>query len=42
MDNNASQPKQKSDTILFPAKDLKEIDLHSIFGHDSGLLAINN
>ncbi|XP_036846613.2 protein DBF4 homolog A isoform X2 [Manis javanica] len=42
MDNNASQPKQKSDTILFPAKDLKEIDLHSIFGCDSGLLAINS
>ncbi|XP_057360459.1 protein DBF4 homolog A isoform X2 [Manis pentadactyla] len=42
MDNNASQPKQKSDTVLFPAKDLKEIDLRSIFGRDSGLLAINN
>ncbi|XP_026360791.1 protein DBF4 homolog A isoform X2 [Ursus arctos] len=42
MDNTASQPKQKSDTVLFPAKDLKEKDLYSIFGHDSGLLATNS
>ncbi|XP_030163761.1 protein DBF4 homolog A isoform X3 [Lynx canadensis] len=42
MDNTASQPKQKSDTVLFPAKDVKEKDLHSIVGHDSGLLAINS
>ncbi|XP_021569752.1 protein DBF4 homolog A [Carlito syrichta] len=41
-DNSASQPKQKSDTMLFPAKDLKEKDLHSIFGHDSGLITINS
>ncbi|XP_035962164.2 protein DBF4 homolog A isoform X3 [Halichoerus grypus] len=41
MDNTASQPKPKSDIVLFPAKDLKKKDLHSIFGHDSGLLAIN-
>ncbi|KAM8935958.1 protein DBF4 homolog A isoform 1-T1 [Lycaon pictus] len=42
MDNTASQPKQKSDTVLFSAKDLKEKDLHSIFGHDSGRLAVNS
>uniref|UniRef100_A0A8C7A6S2 Protein DBF4 homolog A n=1 Tax=Neovison vison TaxID=452646 RepID=A0A8C7A6S2_NEOVI len=42
MDSTASQPKQKSDTMLFPAKDLKEKDLHSIFSHDSGLLAVNS
>ncbi|XP_046952403.1 protein DBF4 homolog A isoform X3 [Lynx rufus] len=42
MDNTASQPKQKSDIVLFPAKDVKEKDLHSIVGHDSGLLAINS
>ncbi|XP_059026995.1 protein DBF4 homolog A isoform X2 [Mustela lutreola] len=42
MDSTASQPKQKSDTVLFPAKDLKEKDLHSIFSHDSGLLAVNS
>ncbi|XP_042821604.1 protein DBF4 homolog A isoform X2 [Panthera tigris] len=42
MDNTASQPKQKSDTVLFPAKNVKEKDLHSIVGHDSGLLAINS
>ncbi|XP_064431395.1 protein DBF4 homolog A isoform X4 [Mirounga angustirostris] len=42
MDNIASQPKPKSDIVLFPAKDLKKKDLHSIFGHDSGLLAINS
>ncbi|XP_016074373.1 PREDICTED: protein DBF4 homolog A isoform X2 [Miniopterus natalensis] len=42
MDNNASQLKQKSDAVLFPAKDLEEKDLHSVFGHDSGLLAINS
>ncbi|XP_005388034.1 PREDICTED: protein DBF4 homolog A isoform X2 [Chinchilla lanigera] len=42
MGNNVSHPKQKSDTMLFPAKDLKEKDLHSIFGHDSGLLTTNS
>ncbi|XP_068406592.1 protein DBF4 homolog A isoform X2 [Eschrichtius robustus] len=41
-DNSASQPKQKSDTVLFPAKDMKEKDLHSVFHHDSDLLAINS
>ncbi|XP_054511883.1 protein DBF4 homolog A isoform X3 [Pan troglodytes] len=41
-DNSGSQPKQKSDTVLFPAKDLKEKDLHSIFTHDSGLITINS
>uniref|UniRef100_A0A2I3SPW7 DBF4 zinc finger n=1 Tax=Pan troglodytes TaxID=9598 RepID=A0A2I3SPW7_PANTR len=41
-DNSASQPKQKSDPVLFPAKDLKEKDLHSIFTHDSGLITINS
>nr|KAF6469225.1 DBF4 zinc finger [Molossus molossus] len=41
-DNGASQPKQKSDAMVFPAKDLKEKDLHLIFGHDSGLFAINS
>ncbi|KAM5302672.1 protein DBF4 homolog A isoform 2-T2 [Glossophaga mutica] len=42
VDNSTSQPKQKSDTVLRPAKDLKEKDLHSIFAHDSGLLAISS
>ncbi|TEA12618.1 hypothetical protein DBR06_SOUSAS15810005 [Sousa chinensis] len=42
MDNSASQPKQKSDTVLFPAKDMKEKDLHSVFHRDSDLLAINS
>nr|XP_019784352.1 protein DBF4 homolog A isoform X3 [Tursiops truncatus] len=42
MDNSASQPKQKSDTVLFPAKDMKEKDLHSVFHCDSDLLAINS
>ncbi|KFO29579.1 Protein DBF4 like protein A [Fukomys damarensis] len=37
MDNNLSYPKQKSDTMLFPAK-----DLHSVFGHDSDLLTISS
>uniref|UniRef100_A0A2K5Q3J7 DBF4-type domain-containing protein n=1 Tax=Cebus imitator TaxID=2715852 RepID=A0A2K5Q3J7_CEBIM len=41
-DNSASQPKQKSDTVRFPVKDLKEKDLHSIFAHDSGLITINS
>ncbi|XP_032499677.1 protein DBF4 homolog A isoform X3 [Phocoena sinus] len=41
-DNSASQPKQKSDTVLFPAKDMKEKDLRSVFHHDSDLLAINS
>ncbi|XP_037692521.1 protein DBF4 homolog A isoform X2 [Choloepus didactylus] len=40
--NSASQLKQKSDTMLFPAKDLKEKDLNSTFGRDSGLVAINS
>ncbi|XP_024413415.2 protein DBF4 homolog A isoform X1 [Desmodus rotundus] len=39
MDNSTSQPKQKSDTVLLPAKDVKEKDLHSVFAQDSGLLA---
>ncbi|XP_029784312.1 protein DBF4 homolog A isoform X2 [Suricata suricatta] len=42
MDNTASQPKQKSDTVLFPAKDVKEKDLHSVLGRESGLLATNS
>lgn len=42
MDNSECQPKQKSDTVLLPAKDLKEKDHHSIFGHDSGLSAKNS
>lgn len=42
MDNSASQAKQKSDNVLFPAKDLKEKDLHSVFAHDSCLSAINS
>ncbi|XP_021098262.1 protein DBF4 homolog A isoform X2 [Heterocephalus glaber] len=37
MNNNVSDPKQKSDTMLFQAK-----DLHSIFGHDSDLLTMNS
>ncbi|EPY77959.1 hypothetical protein CB1_001149004 [Camelus ferus] len=41
-DNCASQPQQKSDTVLFPAKDLKKKDLHSVFCHDSDLLAMNS
>ncbi|KAF6301591.1 DBF4 zinc finger [Rhinolophus ferrumequinum] len=41
MDNSDCQPKQKSDTVFLPAKDLKEKD-HSIFGHDSGLSAKNS
>ncbi|XP_037597263.1 protein DBF4 homolog A isoform X5 [Cebus imitator] len=41
-DNSASQPKQNSDTLLFPGKDLKEKDLHSIFAHDSCLITINS
>ncbi|XP_054941027.1 protein DBF4 homolog A isoform X3 [Physeter macrocephalus] len=41
-DNSASQPKQKSDTVLFPAKDMKEKDLHSVFHLDSDLLAISS
>ncbi|XP_057589338.1 protein DBF4 homolog A isoform X2 [Hippopotamus amphibius kiboko] len=42
MNNSASQPKLKLDTVLFPAKDLKEKDLHSVFHHDSDLLAMNS
>ncbi|KAM6152070.1 protein DBF4 homolog A isoform 2-T2 [Erethizon dorsatum] len=42
MDNNVSHPNQKSDTMLFPTEDLKEKDLHAIFGHDSDLLTINS
>ncbi|KAM9697688.1 protein DBF4 homolog A isoform 3-T3 [Dama dama] len=41
-DDSASQRKQKSDTVLFPAKDLKEKDLYSVFHRDSDLLAINS
>uniref|UniRef100_A0A2K5DU90 Protein DBF4 homolog A n=1 Tax=Aotus nancymaae TaxID=37293 RepID=A0A2K5DU90_AOTNA len=41
-DNSESQPKQKSDTVRFPVKDLKEKDLHSVFAHDSGLITINS
>lgn len=41
IDNSASQPKQKSDAVLFPAKDLKEKDLHLIC-HDYGLSAMNS
>ncbi|XP_047417487.1 protein DBF4 homolog A isoform X2 [Sciurus carolinensis] len=41
-DNSALQPKQKSDTALFPAKDLKEKDLYSVFGDASGLITINS
>uniref|UniRef100_A0A8C3VN83 Protein DBF4 homolog A n=1 Tax=Catagonus wagneri TaxID=51154 RepID=A0A8C3VN83_9CETA len=40
--NSTSQPKQKSDTVLLPAKDLKEKDFHSVFCHDSDLLAVNS
>ncbi|XP_069443803.1 protein DBF4 homolog A isoform X4 [Ovis canadensis] len=41
-DDSASQQKQKSDTVLFPAKDLKEKDLYSVFHRNSDLLAINS
>uniref|UniRef100_A0A8D1LRM3 Protein DBF4 homolog A n=1 Tax=Sus scrofa TaxID=9823 RepID=A0A8D1LRM3_PIG len=41
-DNTTSQPKQKSDTVLLPAKDLKEKDFHSVFCHDSDLLGVNS
>jgi activator of S phase kinase len=41
-DNSTFQPKGKLDTVLFPAKDLKEKSFHSIFGHDSDLIKINN
>uniref|UniRef100_A0A8D1PUH7 Protein DBF4 homolog A n=1 Tax=Sus scrofa TaxID=9823 RepID=A0A8D1PUH7_PIG len=40
-DNTTSQPKQKSDTVLLPAKDLKGKDFHSVFCHDD-LLAVNS
>ncbi|XP_078199059.1 protein DBF4 homolog A isoform X3 [Callithrix jacchus] len=40
--DSTSQPKQNSDTLLFPAKDLMEKDLHSIFAHDSCLITINS
>ncbi|XP_023563812.1 protein DBF4 homolog A isoform X2 [Octodon degus] len=40
--DNVSHPKQKLDTMLFPTKDLKEKDLHSVFGHDSDLLTKNS
>ncbi|XP_055974266.1 protein DBF4 homolog A isoform X2 [Sorex fumeus] len=39
-DNSASQRKQKSDAVLYPANDMKEKDLHSICGHDSDLWTI--
>ncbi|KAG3277532.1 DBF4 zinc finger [Ictidomys tridecemlineatus] len=41
-DNSASQPKQKSDTALFLSKDIKEKDLHSVFGDAPGLITINS
>uniref|UniRef100_A0A8C2S035 DBF4-type domain-containing protein n=1 Tax=Capra hircus TaxID=9925 RepID=A0A8C2S035_CAPHI len=41
-DDSTSQQKQKSDTVLFPAKDLKEKDLYSVFHRNSDLLAINS
>ncbi|XP_065795066.1 protein DBF4 homolog A isoform X5 [Muntiacus reevesi] len=41
-DDSASQRKQKSDTMLFPAKDLKEKDLYSVYHCDSDVLAINS
>ncbi|XP_036285416.1 protein DBF4 homolog A isoform X1 [Pipistrellus kuhlii] len=41
IDNNSSQPKQKSDAVLFPTKDLKEKDLHLIC-HDYSLSAMNS
>ncbi|XDA75536.1 hypothetical protein R6Z07F_005700 [Ovis aries] len=41
-DDSASQQKQKSDTVLFPAKDLKEKDFYSVFHRNSDLLAINS
>ncbi|XP_042636746.1 protein DBF4 homolog A [Orycteropus afer afer] len=40
--SSASQLTQKSDTVLFPAKDLKEKNLNSVFGHDCGLIATNS
>ncbi|XP_077003867.1 protein DBF4 homolog A isoform X2 [Tamandua tetradactyla] len=40
--NSASQLKQKSDSVTFAAKDLKEKDLNSAFGRGSGLIAINS
>nr|KAF6418171.1 DBF4 zinc finger [Rousettus aegyptiacus] len=42
MDNRASQPKQKSNTVVFSAKNQKEKDLHSVFGHVSGQSALNS
>nr|XP_020042401.1 protein DBF4 homolog A [Castor canadensis] len=41
-DYSTSQPKQKSNTVLFPPNNLKEKDLHSIFGHDSDLVTTNS
>ncbi|KAF7470775.1 Hypothetical predicted protein [Marmota monax] len=41
-DNSASQPKQKSDTALFLSKDIREKDLHSVFGDAPGLITINS
>ncbi|XP_068829216.1 protein DBF4 homolog A isoform X2 [Capricornis sumatraensis] len=41
-DDSVSQRKQKSDTVLFPAKDLKEKDFYSVFHRNSDLLAINS
>ncbi|XP_053464990.1 protein DBF4 homolog A isoform X1 [Nycticebus coucang] len=42
VDDSASQPKQKSNTMLFPSKDLKGKDLHSIHGHEFGMVTINS
>ncbi|XP_008571699.1 PREDICTED: protein DBF4 homolog A, partial [Galeopterus variegatus] len=41
-DNSSSQLKQKSNAAFFPAKDLREKDLHSVFGHASGLITVNS
>lgn len=41
-DDSASQWKQKLDTVLFPAKHLKEKNLYSVFHRDCDLLAINS
>ncbi|XP_062955513.1 protein DBF4 homolog A isoform X2 [Cynocephalus volans] len=41
-DNSASQLKQKSNAAFFPAKELREKDLHSVVGHASGLITVNS
>ncbi|XP_062034900.1 protein DBF4 homolog A isoform X3 [Lepus europaeus] len=40
--NSAAQPKQNSDTVIFPTKNLKEKELHSLLGHNSDLRTINS